>query len=74
MCDFCKELIKCPVGEKRQVELFGNGEGVDTDAYGHDLITAPLTMYIDKNNKDGWSCGIYQDVYTEDSVHYGIIQ
>lgn len=27
MCDFCKELIECPVGEKRKAVLSGNEVG-----------------------------------------------
>lgn len=70
MCDICKALIDCPIGEKRTVIIQSPENEEVIDAYGHTLTIGPVKMFVDKY-KDHADAGIFQDVKTEDSVQYG---
>lgn len=71
MCEKCRELVMCPVGEKRRVEVEHPDKSEITDFYGKKLFIEPWVMFIDKWPDGKIDCGIYQRVYDENSVHYG---
>ena len=78
MCDICKELIACPVGEKRRIMIEEPERGsvhhgpysTFTDAYGKNFKCEGPLFIIDKY-PDHTDCFIMQDIWNEDSVHYG---
>lgn len=70
MCNICKELVDCPVGEKRKVLI--NKIDNFTDAYGHKFTTHGLTFVIDKY-PDGTCCFIMDNYVDENSVNYGFM-
>lgn len=70
MCNFCEELINCPIGEKRMVVVDTPEAKKTTDAYGNGLNIGDGIMFVDKY-EDHTDAGIYRDVYTDDSVQYG---
>lgn len=72
MCNICYELVNCPIGEKREVVVETPKRSREIDYYGHVLTVEPVMMFIDKY-ADHTDCCIKQDVYTEDSVHYGSV-
>ena len=71
MCEKCKELVMCPVGEKRIVEVEYPRDDKIIDAYGKWLFINPWTMYVDKYPDGHNESGLFQEVYDENSVHYG---
>jgi hypothetical protein len=71
MCEKCKELVECPIGEKRRVEVAREDKSEITDYYGRKLTIGPWIMFVDKHPDGKIDTGIYQDVYDENSVHYG---
>ncbi len=71
MCEKCKELVNCPVGEKRKVEVARPVKPELVDAYGKKLFIEPWVMFVDKWPDGNIDSGLYQMVYDENSVHYG---
>lgn len=71
MCEKCKELVMCPVGEKRRVEIKHPTDGQVMDAYGKQLFIKPWVMFVDKYSDGRNESGLYQEVYDENNVHYG---
>ena len=71
MCEKCKELIMCPVGEKRKVEVDYPAENEVVDAYGKKLFIEPWIMFVDKYSDGHIESGLYREVYDENFVHYG---
>ena len=71
MCEKCKELVMCPVGEKRRVRVAYPDKSQCTDAYGKQLFIDPWVMWVDKYPDGHNKSGLYQQVYDENSVHYG---
>ena len=70
MCNFCEELVKCPIGEKRRVVFDTPKVKKIIDAYGNGLNIGDGIMFVDKY-KDHIDAGIYRNVYTDDNVQYG---
>ena len=71
MCEKCKPLIECPVGQKRKNIVDREGEGKITDPYDRELTIGPVVMFVDKYPDGHVDCGVYREVYDENSVHYG---
>ena len=71
MCEKCMEHVKCPVGEKRVVEVVGEKETI-IDAYGHKLFVYPWEMVVDKY-PDRTEAVIKQTVIDENFVNYGSV-
>lgn len=71
MCNKCEKLVKCPVGEKRKVEVEAPPAGDIVDAYGKKLHVGPWVMFVDKWPDGTIDSGLYQEVYDENHVHYG---
>lgn len=71
MCDKCKELVQCPVGEKRRVAVEEPPMGERVDAYGKKLFISCWFMFVDKWPDGNIESGLYQDIYDENHVHYG---
>jgi hypothetical protein len=61
----------CPVGEKRLVEVAHPDKSQVIDYYGKQLFIEPWVMYVDKYPDGHNESGLYQQVYDENSVHYG---
>ena len=70
MCEKCKELLKCPVGEKRKVEVQPPYRAEDIDYYGKKIFAKPWVMYLQRWSNGEVDCSLYQDVYDENFVHY----
>lgn len=70
MCNKCEALVKCPVGEKRKVEVEKH-RGEVVDAYGMKLFVGAWTMFVDKYPDGKINSGLYQEVYDENHVQYG---
>lgn len=70
MCNFCGELVNCPIGEKRTVVVDTPEVKKTTDAYGNGLNIGDGIMFVDKY-EDYTDAGIIRDVYTDDGVQYG---
>ena len=68
MCNICKELVACPVGEKRKVLI----DKVDdfTDFYGRKFTTHGKMFVIDKF-PEYTDCFIVDTYTDENSVEYG---
>lgn len=71
MCEKCKELINCPVGEKRKVEVDFPDKSEVMDAYNKKLFIKPWTMFVDRWPDGHIDSGLYQVIYDENCVHYG---
>ena len=71
MCEKCKELVMCPVGEKRRVEVDHHDKAEVIDAYGKKLFVRPWIAFVDRWPDGKIYSGLYQEVYDENSVHYG---
>lgn len=71
MCEKCRELVMCPVSEKRRVEVDYPDKNQIMDAYGKQLFIEPWVMYVDKYPDGHNESGLYQEVYDENHVHYG---
>ena len=71
MCDKCRELVACPVGQKRKVNVEFPHELETIDAYGRRLHIEPVHMFIDKWPDGQIDCMIGQDVYDENNIGYG---
>lgn len=70
MCEKCKELVECPIGEKRRV-LVEKSDKIITDFYGHKYIDDGLRMFVDKYKSGYVECAISRHYYNEDNVWYG---
>ena len=71
MCEKCRELVMCPIGEKRKVKVDYPDRNEIMDAYGKKVFIEPWTIFVDKY-PDGYNeSGLYQEIYDENSVHYG---
>ena len=70
MCDICKELVACPVGEKRRVTLKSDPLP-PRDPYGHKLIDDGKVFFIDKWPDGHTNCGIYSHYHDENNVCHG---
>ena len=70
MCDICKELVECPVGEKRRVSL-GPIDLPPRDPYGYKLIDDGKYIYIDKWPDGHIDCGMYANYHDENNVRHG---
>ena len=79
MCDICKELVACPVGEKRCILIEDPGRGMVyndegtkafTDAYGKICYIQGPTFVIDKY-LDHTECFIMTHIHDENDVNYG---
>lgn len=79
MCDICKELVACPIGEKRRILIDDPGRGMIysneatetcTDAYGKTCYKQGPMFIIDKY-PDHTECFIVNRVWDENNVHYG---
>lgn len=71
MCNKCEALVKCPVGEKRRVEVEKAPAGQAVDAYGKKLFVGPWVMFVDKWPDGRIDSGLYREVTDENSVQYG---
>lgn len=71
MCDRCGELVACPVGQKRKVNVDFPLKPEIVDFYGRVLYTKPTQIVIDKWPDGHVDCFIEQECYDENSVHYG---
>lgn len=71
MCEKCKPLAECPIGEKRRVEVEQPVKPEIVDFYGRTLTVGPIVMYIDKWPDGNTDCGIYQECHDENDVQYG---
>lgn len=78
MCDICKELVACPVGEKRIILIEDPGRGMvyndegkrtSIDAYGKKLYIQGPKFIIDKYPYHT-ECFIYTHIWDENHVHY----
>lgn len=79
MCDICKELVACPVGEKRNIliedpsrGMIFHDDGVKTftDAYGKKCYMQGPLFHIDKYH-DHTECSIGTHIWDENYVNYG---
>lgn len=70
MCDICKELVACPVGQKRSVKI-GSMNLPPLDPYGHKLIDDGKEFFIDKWPDGHTECGIYGHYHDENHVCHG---
>lgn len=71
MCEKCKELVMCPIGEKRHSEVAYPDKSQVIDFYGKKLFIDPWVMWVDKYPDGHNESGLYQEVYDENNVHYG---
>ena len=71
MCEKCRELVACPIGEKRIVTVAPATVPETVDYYGRTLYTGPVQMFIDKWPDGQIDCFIGQDVHDENDVGYG---
>lgn len=71
MCSKCEALVKCPVGEKRVVEVEKPSETKVVDYYGKDLFIGSWMMFVSKWPDGKIESGLYQEVYDENFVQYG---
>ena len=71
MCEKCKELVMCPVGEKRRVEVEYPDKEEILDAYNIKLSIKPWIMFVDKYENGKIESGLYRDICDENNVHYG---
>lgn len=71
MCEKCRELAACPIGEKRTVTVEPAICPETIDYYGRRLFTDPVVMHIDKWPDGQIDCSIGQHVYDENNVGYG---
>lgn len=71
MCNKCEALVKCHVGEKRQVEVEKPPVNQIVDAYGKKLFVGSWIMFVDKWPDGKIDSGLYQEVYDENFVQYG---
>lgn len=70
MCDICKELVACPVGEKRKVYFQEPMNPHFTDYYGRTFTIEGPYFVIDKYpNKT--NCFIVEHMFDEIYVNYG---
>lgn len=70
MCDICKELVECPIGEKRKVWFQLPDKDTFTDFYGRKFVIEGPWFVIDKY-PDHTECHIGGYYYDENSVGYG---
>lgn len=71
MCNKCEALVKCPVGEKRVVEVEKPSKTKVVDYYGKDLFIGSWMMFVSKWPDGKTESGLYQEVYDENFVQYG---
>lgn len=71
MCEKCKTLVACPVGQKRRVDVDIPSDPEVTDAYGRKLFIPPVQIVIDKWPDSQVDCFLMQDVHDENNVGYG---
>ena len=71
MCHKCRELVACPVGEKRIVVVDTPVVSETVDYYGRRLFIDPVKMVIDKWPDGQIDCSIGQHIYDENNVGYG---
>lgn len=81
MCDICKELVACPVGEKRRILINDPGRGMIhnddgtktfTDAYGKKCYMQGPLFVIDKYpDLSQTDCFIMTHIWDENNVNYG---
>lgn len=71
MCEKCKELAMCPVGEKRIVEVAFPVSSKLTDAYNKHVYVKPWIMFVDKYPNGEIDSGLFQEIYDENHVNYG---
>lgn len=71
MCNKCRALVECPVGEKRSVVVEPALVPETVDYYGRRLYIDPVMMHIDKWPDGKIDCLIGQHVYDENNVGYG---
>lgn len=71
MCHKCRELVACPVGEKRIVAVEAPVVAETVDYYGRRLFIDPVTMVIDKWPDGQIDCFIGQHICDENNVGYG---
>ena len=71
MCNKCEKLVKCPVGEKRVVEVEKPSKTKVVDHYGKDLFIGSWMMFVSKWPDGKIESGLYQEVYDENFVQYG---
>ena len=71
MCNKCRALVECPVGEKRIVAVAPATVPEIVDFYGRRLFSDPVEMVIDKWPDGQIDCFIGQHVYDENNVGYG---
>lgn len=79
MCDICKELVTCPIGEKRIILIEDPGHGMVydyygkktfIDAYGKKCYMHGPKFVIDKY-PDHTECFISTHIWDENHVNYG---
>lgn len=79
MCDICKELVACPVGQKRRILIedpgrgpiyYDDGKRTTIDAYGKELYIQGPMFIIDKY-PNHTECFISTHIWDENSVQYG---
>lgn len=68
MCKICKELVECPIGEKRKV-VIAKSDMLITDYYGHVNTDDGLTMYINRYESGYVECGMYRRHHDENNVY-----
>lgn len=71
MCHKCRELVACPVGEKRIVVVENPVVSETVDYYGRRLFIDPVKMVIDKWPDGQIDCFIGQHICDENNVGYG---
>ena len=71
MCHKCRDLVACPVGEKRIVVVENPVVSETVDYYGRRLFIDPVKMVIDKWPDGQIDCSIGQHIYDENNVGYG---
>ena len=81
MCDICKELVACPVGQKRRILINDPGRGMIynddgtktfTDAYGKKCYIQGPVFVIDKYpDLKKTACFIVTHIHDENNVNYG---
>lgn len=71
MCDKCKALVECPVGEKRTVVVETPKKPEIVDHYGRVLHIGPVEMHIDKWPDGHADCFVGRDIHDDNDVAYG---
>lgn len=71
MCDKCKELVMCPVGEKRKAYVDFPTDSEIVDFYRNKIHVDAWVMYVDRYPDGKVDSGLYRTIYDDNGVQYG---